>query len=145
MENDYCFDINGLYSSDFNVSAWVEAISSSTPLEVIQKDLMKYFETIKSELIDCVNHDYATFVELSSHLKQIKQILDSLEQPLNCAKLESDDINNNISFAKNTFNSIVERYNIIQEKKRKNELFDNIEQLLNKCERILHVFFYFII
>lgn len=136
--SDYCFDVNALSPADFNVNAWVEAVSASIPLEVIQRDLTKYYESIKTQLIDSVNHDYATFVELSSKLKQIKQGLDSLEVPLKYAKIQSDEVSHNLLSVQTTFSSLMQRHKQLQQQKRVLELFTNIEQLLSKCEELIN-------
>lgn len=57
-----------------------------TPLESLRQDLSGATKSLRVELIDLINADYADFIALSTTLVDVDELLDGLQRPLESAK-----------------------------------------------------------
>jgi hypothetical protein len=57
-----------------------------TPLESLRQDLSGATKSLRIELIDLINADYADFIALSTTLVDVDELLDGLQRPLESAK-----------------------------------------------------------
>ena len=63
-----CFPIAVLLEDDFSVDEFVSSSKKRVSIETLRNDLDSYFKTLKSAMVELINHDYADFVKLSSNL-----------------------------------------------------------------------------
>lgn len=59
------------------------------PLESVRNDLRDYFSSLETELVELINKDYTDFVNLSSNLAGIDEVLNELRGPLTEIKDEA--------------------------------------------------------
>ena len=52
------------------------------PLESVRTDLREYSSSLENELVELINKDYTDFVNLSSNLAGIDEVLNELREPL---------------------------------------------------------------
>ena len=52
------------------------------PIDQLKFDLLSLLKTLKNELVELINHDYAQFISLSSNLVGVDSMLTDLRIPL---------------------------------------------------------------
>ncbi|CAJ0627134.1 3390_t:CDS:10 [Entrophospora sp. SA101] len=51
-------------------------------LEELKKELTAHLKSLKSELVELINRDYASFIDLSTNLKGVDKAIDEISKPL---------------------------------------------------------------
>jgi len=73
-----CFPIAVLLENDFSVDEFVSSSKKRVSIETLRNDLDSYFKTLKSAMVELINHDYADFVKLSSNLVSYRYLASSV-------------------------------------------------------------------
>ena len=58
-------------------------------MESVRTDLREYSTSLENELVELINKDYTDFVNLSSNLAGIDEVLNELKEPLGKIKGEA--------------------------------------------------------
>eukprot|EP00026_Physarum_polycephalum_P001486 Phypoly_transcript_01488.p1 GENE.Phypoly_transcript_01488~~Phypoly_transcript_01488.p1 ORF type:complete len:776 (+),score=90.88 Phypoly_transcript_01488:957-3284(+) len=77
-----CFHKEVFSSPAFNVDAFIADCRKRVPLESVRTDLREYSSSLENELVELINKDYTDFVNLSSNLAGIDEVLNQLREPL---------------------------------------------------------------
>jgi len=68
LPQSLCFPISVLLDEEFSVDEFVSSCKKRASIETLKNDLDSYYKTLKSSMVELINHDYADFVKLSSNL-----------------------------------------------------------------------------
>ena len=52
------------------------------PLDELKKELIAHLKSLKSELVEMINRDYGSFVDLSTNLKGVDKVIEEVARPL---------------------------------------------------------------
>jgi len=52
------------------------------PLDDLKKELIAHLKSLKSELVEMINRDYSSFVDLSTNLKGVDKVIEEVARPL---------------------------------------------------------------
>jgi hypothetical protein len=52
------------------------------PLDELKKELIIHLKSLKSELVEMINRDYSSFVDLSTNLKGVDKVIEEVARPL---------------------------------------------------------------
>lgn len=77
-----CFHKEIFSSPSFSVDAFISDCRKRVPLESVRTDLREYSTSLENELVELINKDYTDFVNLSSNLAGIDDVLNELRDPL---------------------------------------------------------------
>lgn len=66
---------------DFNSDAFLSNRRHIT-LDELKRELTTHLKSLKSELVEMINRDYASFVDLSTNLKGVDKVIEEVARPL---------------------------------------------------------------
>jgi hypothetical protein len=52
------------------------------PLDELKKELIVHLKSLKSDLVEMINRDYSSFVDLSTNLKGVDKVIEEVARPL---------------------------------------------------------------
>ena len=65
---ELCFQPSVFLSRSFSVDQFVSGCRQQVSIGQLRDELLAYYQTLKSAMVELINKDYADFVELSSNL-----------------------------------------------------------------------------
>lgn len=65
---EMCFEPDVFVSEEFSVDQFVCRCRQHVSVEQLREELLAYYQTVKSAMVELINKDYADFVGLSSNL-----------------------------------------------------------------------------
>lgn len=77
-----CFEQTEFHSDDFSIDEFIQRKRQVVPLDVLREDLGCYLKSLRSSLIELINHDYGQFVNLSSNLVGLDSQIYNITKPL---------------------------------------------------------------
>eukprot|EP01103_Thecamoeba_quadrilineata_P014438 TRINITY_DN4313_c0_g1_i1.p1 TRINITY_DN4313_c0_g1~~TRINITY_DN4313_c0_g1_i1.p1 ORF type:complete len:797 (+),score=180.98 TRINITY_DN4313_c0_g1_i1:25-2415(+) len=130
------FSKEAFSKTSFNVDDFISDCRKRVPLENVVSDLKEYSLFLDNELVELINKDYTDFVNLSTKLVGIDQVIENLRTPLE--KLRKDvlgvhsSINESVIFLREKLNEKRE----LAKKKACLQLFLNVNETLQKIENL---------
>ncbi|CAG8619423.1 13527_t:CDS:2, partial [Dentiscutata heterogama] len=137
---------------DFNSDRFL-ANRRHLTLDELKKELNVHLKSLKSELVEMINRDYASFVDLSTNLKGVDKVIEEVARPLGKMREEVQACHygylknaSSISFhnVRTTFQNVVDSLEnqlshraSIREKKASLQLLINIHESVRKVENLL--------
>src|ERR1043165_5244880 len=72
---------NMFATPEFNADKFL-ANRRHLPLDELKKELIIHLKSLKSELVEMINRDYSSFVDLSTNLKGVDKVIEEVARPL---------------------------------------------------------------
>lgn len=76
------FKASSFLAPSFDPEAYIADLKSFVPLESLAKELRSHLASLKSELVDLINRDYADFVSLSTRLVDVDSAVARMRAPI---------------------------------------------------------------
>ena len=119
------------------LTSFLESYAGNVGLENLRDDLGMYLQVLRVAMIELINDDYADFVNLSSNLVGIDEIILSIENPLKDYQQEILGFEQKLKMTKNQLEQkLLERKNLHDQRVALRNL-EHIINLLNKVERLI--------
>ncbi|KAL6064293.1 Conserved oligomeric Golgi complex subunit 2 [Balamuthia mandrillaris] len=126
-------------STSFDVDEFIGDCRRRVPLESLLNDLQEYSASLQNELVELINRDYKSFVNLSTNLVGLEQVLKSLQEPLLSMRHRVKAVRDMLeAYVQQFDHKLAQRQHLLQRKERL-ELFVNIFEAISKIERLLHI------
>nr|CAG8566890.1 6596_t:CDS:10 [Entrophospora candida] len=106
-------------------------------LEELKKELTAHLKSLKSELVELINRDYASFIDLSTNLKGVDKAIDEISKPLGKMREEVQNVRNTLQGVVDSLENQLAHRASIREKKASLQLLINIHESVRKVEKLL--------
>ncbi|CAG8499793.1 2025_t:CDS:10 [Diversispora eburnea] len=106
-------------------------------LDELKKELTTHLKSLKSELVEMINRDYASFVDLSTNLKGVDKVIEEVARPLGKMREEVQEVRTNLQNVIDSLENQLFHRTSIREKKAALQLLINIHESVRKVENLL--------
>nr|XP_043617867.1 conserved oligomeric Golgi complex subunit 2 [Erigeron canadensis] len=76
------FNQSAFLDPGFNSESYINDLRTFVPLETLRSELQSYLSSLKHELVELINRDYAEFVNLSTNLVDVDAVVLRMRAPL---------------------------------------------------------------
>ncbi|CAG8513317.1 6870_t:CDS:10 [Ambispora gerdemannii] len=121
-------------AADFNCDKFL-ANRRHLPLDELKRELNAHLRSLKNELVEMINRDYASFVDLSTKLKGVDKVIEEISQPLR--KMREEQVRFTLQGVVDSLEQKLAHRASIREKKACLQLFINIYESVRKVEALL--------
>ncbi|KAI9922557.1 hypothetical protein PsorP6_002645 [Peronosclerospora sorghi] len=135
----YCFDEEAFSVETFEVTAFLEACRTRSPMETIYQDLKHFQTTLENQLVAIINEDYTEFLQLSSKLKGVDEAVSSVRAPILAALKRVDEVQNAMNALQNKIQTQIQTAKDLQEEERELRLSIKISEKLLLLESLLEI------
>ncbi|CAG8680100.1 4961_t:CDS:10, partial [Dentiscutata erythropus] len=104
-------------------------------LDELKKELNVHLKSLKSELVEMINRDYASFVDLSTNLKGVDKVIEEVARPL--GKMREENVRTTFQNVVDSLENQLSHRASIREKKASLQLLINIHESVRKVENLL--------
>ncbi|KAJ3097926.1 Conserved oligomeric Golgi complex subunit 2 [Phlyctochytrium planicorne] len=111
----------------------------SIPIPRLKTDLAAKLSSLKNELVELINRDYADFISLSTNLVGADKMIGEINRPLTRIKANVTDVR---SYLEDLMGALKEKLELraeIREKKTYLQLYLNISESVEKVETLLNI------
>ncbi|CAG8780059.1 42701_t:CDS:2 [Gigaspora margarita] len=119
---------------DFNSDRFL-ANRRHLTLDELKKELNMHLKSLKSELVEMINRDYASFVDLSTNLKGVDKVIEEVARPL--GKMREENVRTIFQNVVDSLENQLSHRASIREKKASLQLLINIHESVRKVENLL--------
>ncbi|RIB06550.1 oligomeric golgi complex component, COG2-domain-containing protein [Gigaspora rosea] len=123
---------------DFNSDRFL-ANRRHLTLEELKKELNMHLKSLKSELVEMINRDYASFVDLSTNLKGVDKVIEEVARPLGKMREEVQNVRTIFQNVVDSLENQLSHRASIREKKASLQLLINIHESVRKVENLLFI------
>ncbi|KAF8492925.1 oligomeric golgi complex component, COG2-domain-containing protein [Gautieria morchelliformis] len=127
-----------LSSSTFSVEDFLVS-RSHTSLPDLRQELRDYLGTLKEELVQLINDDYAAFISLSTDLRGEGARLERLKYPLKGVKREIEASLGQLKLIQETVHQRLEERSALREEKALLHLLLKLSESLTRLESLLSI------
>ncbi|CAG8671900.1 10692_t:CDS:10, partial [Funneliformis caledonium] len=107
------------------------------PLDELKKELIAHLKSLKSELVEMINRDYSSFVDLSTNLKGVDKVIEEVARPLGKMREEVEGVRMILQGVIDSLENQLAYRASIREKKASLQLLINIHESVRKVENLL--------
>ncbi|RIA87792.1 oligomeric golgi complex component, COG2-domain-containing protein [Glomus cerebriforme] len=107
------------------------------PLNELKKELIVHLKSLKSELVEMINKDYSSFVDLSTNLKGVDKVIEEVARPLGKMREEVEGVRLTFQGVVDSLENQLVHRTSIREKKASLQLLINIHESVRKVENLL--------
>ncbi|KNC86495.1 hypothetical protein SARC_01366 [Sphaeroforma arctica JP610] len=133
------FDKAVFSSASFNADVLLTAVRVSGTLPGLKNELQGFLTTLKRDLIELINKDYADFVNLSANLVGMDKGIDSIRNTLTGVREDISHVRTEVEKAMSALSGKLTERAAIREKKALLQTFLNIIDSVHKIEGLLHL------
>ncbi|CAG8741901.1 13519_t:CDS:2, partial [Acaulospora morrowiae] len=123
-------------ASDFDSDTFL-ANRRHVTLDELKKELTAHLKSLKSELVEMINRDYASFIDLSTNLKGVDKVIEEVARPLGKMREEVQGVRTTLQGVIDSLESQLSHRASIREKKAALQLLINIHESVRKVENLL--------
>ncbi|CAB4405568.1 unnamed protein product [Rhizophagus irregularis] len=107
------------------------------PLDELKKELIIHLKSLKSDLVEMINRDYSSFVDLSTNLKGVDKVIEEVARPLGKMREEVEGVRITFQGVVDSLENQLAHRTSIREKKASLQLLINIHESVRKVESLL--------
>lgn len=135
----FSFKRSDFMQPDFSPIDFI-ADRNTIPMDQFKADLKSMKEMLKSELVELINNDYANFIELSSNLTGVDDILKDLFNPLAKLKQEIFVVRDELQNVVHKINDRLDQRTRVKKVKQSLQTFISIHECVKKLTVLLAAF-----
>ncbi|KAJ3400050.1 Conserved oligomeric Golgi complex subunit 2, partial [Chytridiales sp. JEL 0842] len=109
------------------------------PLQRLRNELTMILTTLKSDLVELINRDYADFINLSTNLVGLDKIIVDIDGPLVKLKQDITAVRQEVVTFMNTLEAKLDNRRLLRQKKATLQLLLSVHESVGKLESLLGI------
>lgn len=124
------------FQTDFDADLFIAEQRKQMPLESLRNELNMFLKVINASVVELINRDYADFLNLSSHLLSVENLLTGIQQPTEQLRFQVMDLHEVLSGSSDDFKELLKRKTAIDSERRKCERLRELIEVERKLTAI---------
>jgi conserved oligomeric Golgi complex subunit 2 len=117
ISDHFSFQRNDFLASDFSPISFL-AQRKHLPIDQLKHDFASILKILRGELVELINNDYASFIELSSNLNGVEGMIQALMAPLSTIRLDIFQLHQSLRNVAEDINSKLEQRALVKKSKQ---------------------------
>lgn len=122
---------------EFDADKYVANLRKNVPLETLSNELGEHLSSLKLQLVEVINADYADFVSLSTQLVNVDGAVARMQTPLVTLKDQMSTVSDSISNELATLKLCLQRQAAVAQLRATLELMQDAAHVMPKVEKLL--------